>query len=141
MSAYDSSAWSNKQKDDHTGTRSVGTTGTDTITHTGTDTIKTTGTDTTLTTGTDNHATSDTGTVNTATTGTDNHATTDAGTITDEGETTHGHRIERDAHYHGNIGVTSLSQLLKEYNETAETWDIVALITQQFLEEFCILVY
>lgn len=133
VSAYDSSAWSNKQKDDHTGTRSVGTTGTDTI--------KNTGTDTTLLTGTDNHATTDTGTVNRATTGTDNHATTDAGTITDSGAITHGHRIDRDAHYHGNIGITSLSTLLREFSQTAEEWDTYALITQQFLQEFCILVY
>lgn len=92
-------------------------------THTGTDNIAHTGTSTVKNTGTDNRALSDTGTV------------TDAGTYV------HGHKIERDSRFHGNIGVTSLSTLLKDYNAVADQWDLYAVITNQFLTEFCLLVY
>lgn len=92
-------------------------------THTGTDTI------------------SHTGTVGSTHTGTDNVALTDTGTITDSGAMTHGHEIERDARFHGNIGVTSLAQLLEGYNAAAENWDLIAKITQSFIKEFCIMVY
>ena len=74
-------------------------------------------------------------------TGTDNHALTDGGTVKDEGSTEYGHEIERNARYHGNIGVTSLAQLLEGYNEAAEKWDLYERITQEFIKEFCILVY
>lgn len=74
-------------------------------------------------------------------TGTDNRALSDTGTVADQGAFVHGHKIGRQARYHGNIGVTSLAQLLEGYNEAAEKWDLYARITQEFIKEFCILVY
>lgn len=75
------------------------------------------------------------------TTGTDNYYTEDNGTITDQGATVYGHKIGRQARYHGNIGVTSLAQLIDGYNEVADKWDIYAIITQEFIKEFCIMTY
>ena len=123
VSAFDSSAYSPKDQDTDTGTDTQTHTGTDTQTHTGTVTDTGTGTDTIDHTGTDNRATSDTGTVQ------------------DQGSTIHGHKIDRTAHYHGNIGVTSLAQLLESYDAAVEKWDLVAKITQDFIKEFCIMVY
>jgi len=74
-------------------------------------------------------------------TGTDNRSMTDTGTIADSGNFVHGHKIGRQARYHGNIGVTSLAQLLEGYNEAAEKWDLYAIITQEFIKEFCVMVY
>ena len=82
-----------------------------------------------------------TGTDNMAHTGTDNRAMSDTGTVTDAGSFTHGHKIDRESRYHGNIGVTSMSQLLNAWMDSVDKWDIYALITNQFLNEFCILVY
>lgn len=76
-----------------------------------------------------------------STTGTDNYYTEDNGTIKDEGSFTHGHVIGRQWRGHGNIGVTSLAQLIEGYNTVADKWDIYALITQEFIKEFCIMVY
>ncbi|MBO5662608.1 MAG: hypothetical protein J6S12_01965 [Alphaproteobacteria bacterium] len=90
-------------------------------------------------TGTDN--TTHTGTDNITHTGTDNIAMTDTGTIKDEGSLTYGHNIGRNARFHGNIGVTSLAQLLTGYDEAAENWDLYALITNDFIREFCVMVY
>lgn len=89
--------------------------GTDNVSHTGTDTI--------------NH------------TGTDNTQRTDTGTVSDDGSFTYGHNIDRHARFHGNIGITSLAQLLTGYDQAAADWDIYARITQEFIKEFCILVY
>lgn len=123
VSAFDSSTYAPKDQDTHTGT--------DNITHTGTDTIANTGTDKVERTGTD--------TMNT--TGTDKHDTTDTGTVADQGATVYGHKINRNARYHGNIGVTSLAQLLTSYDEAAENWDLYAVITADFIKRFCIMVY
>ncbi len=139
VSGYDSSTYSPKQQDTHTGTDTTTHTGTDTITNTGTDTVATTGTDTTAYTGTD--TLKRTGTDTLATTGTDTHNTTDTGTVADQGATVYGHKINRTAHYHGNIGVTSLSQLLESYDAAAEDWDLYAVITADFIMRFCIMVY
>ena len=85
--------------------------------------------------------TTHTGTDTVTHTGTDNRSMTDGGTVLDQGDFTHGHKIGRTARFHGNIGVTSLAQLLEGYNAAAEKWDLYARITQDFLQEFCILVY
>ena len=82
-----------------------------------------------------------TGTDTVNSTGTDNHATTDTGTVADAGSFIHGHKIEREARFHGNIGVTSLAQLLEGYDAAAEKWDLYAIITQEFIKEFCVMVY
>ena len=82
-----------------------------------------------------------TGTDTVATTGTDKHDTEDNGTIKDEGSFTHGHVIGRQWRGHGNIGVTSLAQLIEGYNAAAEHWDLYAIITQEFIKEFCVMVY
>lgn len=82
-----------------------------------------------------------TGTDTVNSTGTDNHATTDTGTVTDAGSFTHGHKIGRQWRGHGNIGVTSLAQLIEGYNAAAQNWDLYALITQEFIKEFCVMVY
>lgn len=131
VSAYDSSSYSAKDQDTHTGTVTKTGTGTDTMQHTGTDTTKETGTDTVTQTGTDT----------TGHTGTDNRAMTDTGTVKDERETTYGKKVTRNARYHGNIGVTSLSQLLVSYAEASEEWDLYAIITQDFIKTFCVMVY
>lgn len=131
VSAYDSSSYSAKDQDTHTGTVTKTGTGTDTMQHTGTDTTKETGTDTVKQTGTDT----------TGHTGTDNRAMTDTGTVKDERETTYGKKVTRNARYHGNIGVTSLSQLLVSYAEASEDWDLYAIITQDFIKTFCVMVY
>lgn len=139
VSAYDSAAYSAKDQDTHTGTVTKTGTGTDTMQHTGTDTTKDTGTDTTTETGTD--TVTQTGTDTTGHTGTDNRAMTDTGTVKDERETTYGKKVTRNARYHGNIGVTSLSQLLVSYAEASEDWDLYAIITQDFIKTFCVMVY
>lgn len=139
VSAYDVSTYSPKDQDTHTGTDTVQHTGTSTTLGTGTDTVTQTGTDTTTHKGTD--TTTGTGTDTMTHTGTDTHNTTDTGTVQDAGSTIHGHKIERLARYHGNIGVTSLSQLATSWLSTVEEWDLVAKITQDFISEFCIMVY
>lgn len=123
VSAFDSSTYAPKDQDTHTGTDNITHTGTDTIANTGTDKVERTGTDTL------------------ATTGTDKHDTTDTGTVADQGATVYGHEINRTARYHGNIGVTSLAQLLTSYDEAAENWDLYAVITADFIKRFCIMVY
>ena len=47
----------------------------------------------------------------------------------------------RDIHEHGNIGVTSLAQLLTSYNEAVDKFDTYDKITADFIRKFCILVY
>lgn len=147
VSAYDVSTYSPKDQDTHTGTDTTTHTGTDTLLRTGTDTTNTTGTDTNNETGTDTvkqtgtDTTKYTGTDTTAHTGTDNRSTSENGTISDQGAFVHGHKIGRQARYHGNIGVTSLAQLLTSYNEAVENWDLIAKITHDFIQEFCIMVY
>ena len=131
VSAYDSSTYAQKDLDTHTGTDNFTHTGTDTVNETGTDTIVHSGTDTMRGTGTD--------TVNE--TGTDTHSTTDTGTVRNAGETNFGKNVTRDARYHGNIGVTSLSSLLNDWLDVSEKWDIYAKITQDFIREFCVMVY
>lgn len=82
-----------------------------------------------------------TGTDNVSHTGTDNVSSTDTGTIGDVGSYTYGHNIERDAHFHGNIGTTSMARLFTEMAEVGENWDLYAKITQDFIGEFCVMVY
>ena len=123
VSAYDVSTYSPKDQDTHTGTDTKTTTGTDTMAKTGTDTEKTTGTDTV------------------AQTGTDNLARTDTGTVRDAGSVTYGKETTRNWRGHGNIGVTSLAQLLDSYNTAAEEWDVIDRITKEFVGEFCLMVY
>lgn len=147
VSAYDVSTYSPKDQDTHTGTDTKTTTGTDTTVHsgtsetkgTGTDTVTQTGTDTTDHTGTDTSKT--TGTDTMAKTGTDNLARTDTGTVRDAGSVTYGKETSRSWHGHGNIGVTSLAQLLDSYNTAAEEWDLIDRITKEFVGEFCLMVY
>ena len=121
------------------GTDTTTTTGTDTTTHTGTDTNKTTGTDTMAHTGTD--TTKTTGTDTMAHTGTDNVAHTDTGTVRVAGSVTYGKEVTRDWRGHGNIGVTSLAQLLTSYNIAADEWDVIRRITEEFVGFFCVMVY
>lgn len=123
VSAYDVSTYSPKDRDTHTGTDTKTTTGTDTMAKTGTDTANTTGTDTL------------------AQTGTDNLARTDTGTVRDAGSVTYGKETTRNWRGHGNIGVTSLAQLLESYNTAAEEWDLIDRITKEFVSEFCLMVY
>lgn len=48
---------------------------------------------------------------------------------------------DHDMHIHGNIGVTSLAQLLEGYDKAVIDWDLVAYITHNFIQNFCIMVY
>jgi len=50
-------------------------------------------------------------------------------------------QTKHDLHIHGNIGVTSLAQLLAGYDEAVINWDLVAVITHDFIKTFCIMVY
>ena len=47
----------------------------------------------------------------------------------------------RDIHEHGNIGVTSLAQLLTSYDEAVDKLDTYEKITADFIRQFCIMVY
>ena len=155
VSAFDVSTYSPKDQDTHTGTDTKTTTGTDTTVHsgtsetkgTGTDTVKQTGTDTMEHTGTDTlnqtgtDTTKTTGTDTMAKTGTDNLAHTDTGTVRDAGSVTYGKETTRNWRGHGNIGVTSLAQLLDSYNTASEEWDLIDRITKEFVGEFCLMVY
>ena len=47
----------------------------------------------------------------------------------------------RDIHEHGNIGVTSLAQLITSYDEAVDKLDTYDKITADFIRQFCILVY
>lgn len=49
--------------------------------------------------------------------------------------------LTRDVREHGNIGVTSLAQLLESYDKALVDWDLVTYITQSFIENFCITIY
>lgn len=47
----------------------------------------------------------------------------------------------RDIHEHGNIGVTSLAQLITSYDEAVDQLDTYDKITADFIRQFCIMVY
>lgn len=47
----------------------------------------------------------------------------------------------RDIHEHGNIGVTSLAQLLTSYDEAVDKFDTYDKIVTDFIRQFCLLVY
>lgn len=47
----------------------------------------------------------------------------------------------RDIHEHGNIGVTSLAQLITSYDEAVDKLDTYDKITADFIRQFCIMVY
>ena len=74
-------------------------------------------------------------------TGTDNVASSEGGTVGNEGSFTYGHKEKRTARFHGNIGVTSLAQLLTSYNAAVEQWDLITKIAHDFINEFCVMVY
>ena len=147
VSAYDVSTYSPKDQDTHTGTDTKTTTGTDTTVHSGTSETKGTGTDTVTQTGTDtmDHTGTDTsnttGTDTMAKTGTDNLAHTDTGTVRDAGSVTYGKETSRNWRGHGNIGVTSLADLISSYGRAAEEWDVIDRIVKEFVGEFCLMVY
>lgn len=48
---------------------------------------------------------------------------------------------DHDMHVHGNIGVTSLAQLLEGYDRAVIDWDLISFITHNFIQMFCIMVY
>ena len=47
----------------------------------------------------------------------------------------------RDVHEHGNIGVTSLAELMTSYDKAVDQLDTYEKITADFIRQFCILVY
>ena len=148
VSAYDSSSYQpSKQTDVDNTTTDTGTitdahTGTITDAHTGTITDDHTGTVTDEGTGTDTFNHTGTDTVNHTGTDTFNHT----GTITDEfGEGTSGSEKENTTYKHGgrahgNIGVTSSQELLKQELDIS-AWNLYEHITDVFLEEFVIPIY
>ena len=50
-------------------------------------------------------------------------------------------QLDHKAHLYGNIGVTTSMQMLTEEIEGREKFNIYALITEAFLNEFCVRVY
>lgn len=83
---------------------------------------------------------SETSGVNSASTGTSNTSTVDNETGTETGTGKSTETIKHNAHLYGNIGVTTSSQMLKEFLEI-ERWNIYEHIADLFVDEFCILVY
>lgn len=47
----------------------------------------------------------------------------------------------RDIHEHGNIGVTSLAELMTSYDKAVDDLDTYEKITADFIRQFCIMVY
>ena len=62
----------------------------------------------------------------------------DTRNVTDEFEN---RKDTRDIHEHGNIGVTSLAQLITSYDEAVDKLDTYDKITADFIRQFCILIY
>lgn len=156
---FEDSTETNNGSRQHTGTDTSGTTlhsantGTDTVagqslnTAGGTDTVthKVAGYDseTTETAAEDENAY--------GRTDTESHSdTTTYGAINDQHGTqsfTHGHTetdngaMHRVSHIHGNIGVTTASQMLKEVIELAPDLNVVSYIVKSFRDRFCLLVW
>ena len=70
---------------------------------------------------------------------------TSSGSETDAGNELNKGDVSRDKtrqlHAHGNIGVTTVAEMMAEELETYPKINIVAYITQAFKERFCLLVY
>ena len=47
----------------------------------------------------------------------------------------------RDIHEHGNIGITSLAELITSYDKAVDQLDTYDKITADFIRQFCIMVY
>lgn len=78
--------------------------------------------------------------------------TTNSGTVGNEGEgerdvTTHNYgsegegEIDSTRHLYGNIGVTTSQQMLEAEINVAKELDFYKMVSRQFAEKFCILVY
>lgn len=59
----------------------------------------------------------------------------------DESTGTTDRQLDHNAHLYGNIGVTTSMQMLTEEIEGREKFNIYSLITESFLNEFCVRVY
>lgn len=55
--------------------------------------------------------------------------------------TTNNLNEQRTAHIHGNIGVTTSSAMVSEFNELQAEWNLYDKITDLFLSEFTLMVY
>ena len=70
---------------------------------------------------------------------------TSSGSETDAGNELNKGDVSRDKtrqlHAHGNIGVTTVAEMMAGELETYPKINIVAYITQAFKERFCLLVY
>ena len=66
---------------------------------------------------------------------------TNTGTDTVNNTGTEDKSLTRDVREHGNIGVTSMADLLEGYDKALTNWDLISFITQSFIKEFCIAVY
>lgn len=130
--------------------------GTDMDTHSGTDTygntLARTGTDTVTDTpdllvseGAYNASTADpvNGLTPTSHQGGENVSETEYGsTDTNNGSTTHGHKIttKHDLHVHGNIGTVTSQKMISEQREIV-SFNFYEKMIRDFMERFCILVY
>ena len=63
-------------------------------------------------------------------------------TEAENGSVIHGHKLkqEHDLHVHGNIGVMSTQQMIKEQREIV-SFNFYDKMIRDFIERFCILVY
>lgn len=121
--SYNTSSWKAATKDEGgSNTIKTGNIKTD-----NTQTVENTGTQKTVTTSTSN--TSDTG----SSTG------TIGGTLGRSGTT--GGSVSHTGNVSGNIGVTTSQQMVEQEVELRVKYQLVNIITRQFIEKFCILVY
>ena len=59
----------------------------------------------------------------------------------DESEATGNRELEHKAHLYGNIGVTTSQQMLEAEMDVSRRFNIYELIAEEFVNEFCVMVY
>lgn len=126
--------------DTHSGTDSSG----NTQKHTGSDTVTSTPGDESYIAAFDSVASGDDdGLVKQARAGGESTNETEYdSTVTDQGAVVYGHKIENEHHLnvHGNIGVMSTQDMIKQEREIA-MFNLYDVMIQDFKDRFCILVY
>ena len=119
VSAFDSSSYQPKDK------TTTGTANTDSLASAGTDTVATTGTDTVAGSGTDSIQLS----------GSDSVQLSGSDTINGKKNFTYKN------YTHGNIGVSKTTEILADWFDTYEKYNIYKMISDCFVTEFCLMIY
>ena len=81
----------------------------------------------------------DTKTGNETETDTQSTTSTDTGSSTDVEHALH--EVNRESHIHGNIGVTTVAQMMNQEIALLPELNMIRRITEDFVQNFCILVY